>query len=161
MSTSSKPKSRRSRDAISVLKADHREVKGQFAQFKKASDPSRKAALARDICGALRVHTTIEEQLFYPAFLEATKHRELHHEAEIEHHAAKYLIAEIEQLTSADDYFSARVNVLGEMVKQHILEEEKPGGMFAEARKAKMDLLTLGRQLAERKSELEARQKAA
>lgn len=37
-------------------------------------------------CGALRVHATIEEELFYPAFPDATDDKDLHHEAEIEHH---------------------------------------------------------------------------
>ena len=151
----------RRRDAISLLKADHQQVKQWFAQFKKTADHSRQSGLAREICHALRVHTAIEEELFYPAFLAMTQDKEIHHEAEIEHHAAKELIAEIEKLTPSDDYFTAKVNVLGEMIKHHVKEEEKAGGMFAEARKAKMDLVSLGAKLAARKGQLESEQKAA
>jgi Hemerythrin HHE cation binding domain len=151
----------RRRDAITLLKADHQQVKKWFAQFKKASDDSRQSMLARDICYALRLHTTIEEEIFYPAFLEATQDKDKHHEAAVEHRAAEELIAEIEESTPSDDYFSAKVNVLGEMIKHHVKEEEKPGGLFAEAKRAKMDLVALGEKLAERRSELESEQKAA
>jgi hypothetical protein len=164
MATSLKSKSTRParhRDAVTLLKADHQRVKQWFAQFRKATDESRQSALAREICHALRLHTTIEAEIFYPAFLAATQHKAIHHEAEVEHHAAEELIAEIEKSTPADDYFRAMVNVLGEMIKHHAKEEEKPGGMFAEARKAKMDLAALGARLAERKSQLESGQTAA
>jgi hemerythrin superfamily protein len=145
----------RGKDAIALLKADHRQVEEWFEQFKKARTEDRKQELATNICEALKVHTTIEEEIFYPAFLEATDDTDLHHEAEVEHNGAKKLIAEIEASGPDDDYFDAKVNVLSEMIKHHVKEEEQPGGMFAEARKSDMDLDALGEQLAARKSELE------
>jgi hemerythrin superfamily protein len=143
-------------DAIALLKADHRQVADWFEQFEKARTDDRKLALATDICNALTVHTTIEEEIFYPAFLEATEDKDLHHEAEIEHDAAKKLIAEIEASGPDDDYYDAKVKVLSEMIKHHVKEEEQPGGMFAEARKSDMDLDALGEQMAARKAELES-----
>jgi len=143
-------------DAIALLKADHRQVEDWFEQFEKARTDDRKLALATDICTALTVHTTIEEEIFYPAFLEATEDKDLHHEAEIEHDAAKKLIAEIEASGPEDDYYEAKVKVLSEMIKHHVKEEEQPGGMFAEARKSDMDLDALGEQMAARKGELES-----
>jgi hypothetical protein len=107
------------------------------------------------VCQALKVHTAIEEEIFYPAFLEATEDEDTHHEAEIEHNGAKKLIAEIEASGPDDDYYKSKVKVLSEMIKHHVKEEEQPGGMFAEARKSEMDLEELGRQLATRKAELE------
>jgi len=145
-----------SRDAIALLKADHRQVETWFEQFEKARNDERKLALATKICEALTVHTTIEEELFYPAFLEATEDKDLHHEAEIEHDAAKKLIAEIEASGPEDDYYDAKVKVLSEMIKHHVKEEEQPGGMFAEARKSDMDLEALGAEMAARKGELVA-----
>lgn len=145
------------RDAIALLKADHREVEGWFAQFEKAKATGRKQELADKICNALKTHTTIEEEIFYPAFFEATENKEIHHEAEIEHEGAKRLIAEIEASDAADDYFDARVTVLSEMIKHHVNEEEQPGGMFAEARESDMDLRELGEQLKLRKAELTKR----
>ena len=155
-SRSSSNPAAKSRDAIALLKADHRQVEKLFSEFDKAREGVRKDKLARQICSALKVHTTIEEEIFYPAFVAATNDKELHHEAAIEHDGAKKLISEIESSSSKDDFFDARVTVLSEMIKHHVKEEEQPGGMFAEARDSEMDLGTLGEQLKVRKDQLES-----
>lgn len=153
-SSSGKPAAK-SRDAVALLKADHRQVEELFSKFDKAREGANKDKLATQICSALKVHSVIEEEIFYPAFLAATKDKELHHEAAIEHDGAKKLIAEIESSSSKDDFFDARITVLSEIIKHHVKEEEQPGGMFAEARDSEMDLDTLGQQLKDRKDELE------
>ena len=141
-------------DAIALLKADHREVEGYFEEFDKARSTDRKQDLAQKICGALTVHATIEEEIYYPAFLEATEEEDLHHEAAVEHEGAKRLIAEIEASGPDDEYFDAKVTVLSEMIKHHVKEEEQPDGLFAKSRQSEMDLDALGEQLASRKAEL-------
>ena len=141
-------------DAIALLKADHREVEGYFEAFEKARSDDRKRQLAEKICRALTVHTTIEEEIFYPAFLEATEEEDLHHEAVVEHDGAKKLIAEIEGSGPDDEYYDAKVTVLSEMIKHHVNEEEKRDGLFAKSRQSEMDLEALGEQLASRKAEL-------
>jgi hemerythrin superfamily protein len=146
----------RARDAIELLKADHRQVEDWFDEFEESDDDEEKQQLATRICNALKVHTTIEEEIFYPAFLEATDDTDMHHEAEIEHDGARKLIAEIEASSPDDEYFGPRVSVLSEMIKHHVKEEEKPGGMFAEARNSEMDLEALGEALAARKAVLES-----
>ena len=158
MARAKKAKSSRAKkpDAIAMLKADHRQVEEWFGQFDKARDDQRKQKLATQICNALKVHATIEEEIFYPAFLEVTDDADLHHEAIVEHNGAKNLIAEIEASSPEDDYFDAKVTVLSEMIKHHVKEEEQPGGMFAEARASGLDLEVLGEQLATRKAELES-----
>jgi hypothetical protein len=143
-----------SRDAIALLKADHRQVERWFGQLKKARASSRKGTLAAQICGALKVHMRIEEEIFYPAFLAATGDRDMHHEAEVEHAGAKKLIAEIDAMSPAADYYDANLKVLSEMIKHHVKEEEQPGGMFAEARKSGMDLDDLGREMRARRQQL-------
>jgi hemerythrin superfamily protein len=148
-------KSAKSNDAIALLKADHRQVADWFEQFEKARSDERKLELATKICKALTVHATIEEEIFYPAFLEATKDVDLHHEAEIEHDGAKNLIGQIEASSPADEYYDSKVKVLSEMIKHHVKEEEQPGGMFAEARDSDMDLVELGERMKNRKLELE------
>jgi hemerythrin superfamily protein len=145
-----------SNDAIALLKADHRKVEDWFAKFEKARGDDRKRALAENICNALRVHTQIEEEIFYPAFYDATGEEDLHHEAIIEHDGAKKLIAEIESSGPDNDFYDARVTVLSEMIKHHVKEEEQRDGMFAKARASDMDLAAVGRQLAARKAELES-----
>ena len=151
---SNSKKERASADAIALLKADHREVEGLFAQFEKARSDDRKATLAQKICAALSAHTTIEEEIFYPAFLKATEEDDIHHEAEVEHNGAKNLIAQIEGSGPDDEYYDAKVTVLSEMIKHHVKEEEQRGGMFAKARESEMDLEALGAQMQTRKEQL-------
>ena len=152
---------RSSNDAISILKADHRQVEAWFSEFDGARSTSKKQQLASKICEALIAHTTIEEEIFYPAFLEATEDKDTHHEAIVEHAGAKQLISDIQGMSPDDDYFDAKVTVLSEMIKHHVKEEEQPGGMFAEAKKSEMDLAVLGEQLLARKRELQSSSKAA
>jgi hemerythrin superfamily protein len=145
-------------DAVALLKADHKQVKTWFEQYEKSRSPKVKQTLAASICQALTVHTEIEEEIFYPAFLSATKDKDMHHEAVIEHVGAKRLIADIQRSSPADEYFDSKVHVLSEMIKHHVKEEEQPQGMFAEARQSKMDLRSLGHEMAARKSALMGQQ---
>jgi hemerythrin superfamily protein len=149
-------------DAVALLKADHKQVKQWFEEFEKSKSSSKKKMLAVNICNALMVHTQIEEEIFYPAFLQATRDKDMHHEAVVEHQGAKELIAQIQASSPADDYYDSKVHVLSEMIAHHVKEEEQKDGMFAEAKASKkMDLALLGRQLLARKNELMAEIKAA
>jgi hemerythrin superfamily protein len=148
-------------DAIGLLKADHRQVEAWFSEFSKSRSQGKKGRLAAQICDALTVHTTIEEEIFYPAFIDATGDKDTHHEAVVEHAGAKHLIEEIQAMSPDDDYYDAKVTVLSEMIKHHVKEEEQPGGMFAEAKKSDMDLEALGAELLARKQELETAAEAA
>ena len=147
-------------DAIALLKADHRKVEGLFAKFEKAKDKRTKKALATEICTELTVHTIIEEEIFYPACQKAAE-EDLRLEAYVEHDGAKVLIAEIEGSEPDNEFYDAKVKVLSEQIKHHVKEEEKPGeGLFAQARKADLDLDALGEQMAARKEELAQQAKA-
>jgi hypothetical protein len=144
-------------DAIALLKADHRKVEALFKDFESAKGESRKETLARQICLELSIHTAIEEEIFYPA-CQGTVEEELLKESYVEHDAAKLLIAEIEAGSGkSDEFFDEKVKVLSEEIDHHVEEEEKPGGVFAQARKGKLDLDGLGQQLAARKQELSDR----
>ena len=145
------------KDAIALLKEDHRTVEELFSQFEKASGEGRKQKLARQICLELSVHAKIEEEIFYPA-CEGKIEEDLLQEAYVEHDGAKVLIAEILNADGAgDEFFDAKVKVLQEQIEHHVEEEEKRlEGMFSQARKAELDMDALGEQLAERKAELTA-----
>ncbi len=154
-STSSRTRGRRRsvpQDAIQLLRADHRKVQGLFDQFEKARGEDRKAELAQEICAELKVHAQIEEEIFYPAAREALEQEDLIDEATVEHASAKDLIAQIEQSGPGDDLFDAKVTVLGEYIKHHVKEEQNE--MFPKLKKTKLDLKSLGQQLAERKEAL-------
>jgi hemerythrin superfamily protein len=141
-------------DAIALLKEDHRTVEHLFEQFEKASGDGRKEKLAKQICVELTVHATIEEEIFYPA-CEGKIDEDLLKEAYVEHDAAKLLIAQIQAGGPDDEYYDSKVKVLKEEIEHHVEEEEKRmEGMFSQARKAGLDMDSLGEQLAARKQEL-------
>ena len=141
-------------DAIALLKADHRHVESLFEQFEKARKADRKAALAKEICTELTIHTMIEEEIFYPACQNAVEEDTLS-EAYVEHDGAKILIAEIEAGKPDDSFFDAKVKVLSEQIKHHVREEEmRSEGLFAQARAAGLDVRSLGEALRARKEEL-------
>jgi hemerythrin superfamily protein len=142
-------------DAVALLKEDHRTVEQLFAQFEKAGGDNRKQKIAEQICLELSVHAKIEEEIFYPA-CEGKVDEELLKEAYVEHDGAKVLIAEIMAGSEqSDEFYDAKVTVLQEQIEHHVEEEEKRmEGMFAQARKAGLDMDDLGEQLAKRKAEL-------
>ncbi|MES1200905.1 MAG: hemerythrin domain-containing protein [Pseudomonadota bacterium] len=146
-----------SQDAIALLKADHREVEALFEQFEKTRSADKKLKLAQKICTALKVHTQIEEEIFYPVCREDGVEDDTMDEAYVEHDGAKKLIAEIEAAEPGDDYYDAQVHVLSEMIQHHVKEEEQRGGMFAQAKDKGVDMKALGEKLAARKQALMAR----
>jgi hemerythrin superfamily protein len=141
-----------SSDAIALLEADHREVDSYFDAFEAARNDAEKKALADKICLSLKVHTQIEEELFYPPAREKTGDGDLLDEAVVEHTGAKTLIAQIESMRPDQPLYDAKVRVLGEQVRHHVEEEESE--LFPEVRKTKIDLDALGATLAARKAEL-------
>ncbi len=141
-------------DAVALLKADHRKVEELFASFEAAKGSDKKKALAEQICMELTVHAKIEEDVFYPA-CEGKVEEDLLKEAYVEHDGAKMLIAEIEAGGPDDEFYDAKVKVLSEQIEHHVEEEEKRvEGMFAQARKAGLDMDALGEQMAAEKQQL-------
>ena len=143
-------------DAVKLLKDDHDRVEQLFKDFEKASGDGRKEKLARQICRELIVHSAIEEEIFYPA-CEGQVEEDLLKEAYVEHDAAKVLIAQIQDGEPSDEFYDAKVKVLQEEIEHHVEEEEKRmEGLFAQAKKAGLDMDALGEEMAQRKAELMA-----
>ena len=138
-------------DAIALLKADHRKVEEIFEKFEKATSKAQKQKLAEQACLELKVHTVIEEEIFYPA-CKGQIEEDLLEEAYVEHDSAKLLINEIESGGPEDDFYDAKVKVLSEQIEHHVEEEEKRSeGMFAQARAAGLDMDALADQMRARK----------
>lgn len=142
-------------DAINLLKADHEHVDEMFKSFEKMKGhDKKKIELVKDICAELRMHTTVEEEIFYPAVRAALKkERMLMDEADVEHASARQLISELEGMKAGDDHYDAKVIVLGEYIRHHVMEEHSE--MFPRVRKSKLDLLELGGRMQQRKLELQ------
>lgn len=140
------------RDAIALLKQDHRTVESLFEELASA-DETRQSSLAQHVCRLLTVHAQIEEELLYPAAQEAfeddQEESELVYEAQIEHGSAKDLIAKIEAMSGDEEQFAATVKVLSEYINHHVKEEETK--LFPKLKKTELDLDEIGAKLADRK----------
>lgn len=147
-------------DAIAMLKADHREVEELFAKFENASGDGRKQKLAEQICTELKIHMTLEEEIFYPA-LEGKIEQDLLDEGRVEHDGAKVLVNDIMAGGPDDEFYDAKVHVLSEEIEHHVKEEEAPSeGMFSQARKTDVDLVALRDEMLARKEELKQQAEA-
>ena len=142
-------------DAIALLKADHRKVEELFEKFESAGSGS-KQAIAEQICNELKIHTMIEEEIFYPS-LEGKIEEETLSEAYVEHDGAKVLVNDIMAGGPDDEFYESKVKVLSEEIEHHVQEEEqRETGMFAQARETDVDLVALRDQMLMRKEELMA-----
>jgi hemerythrin-like domain-containing protein len=137
--------------AIALLTEDHDYVKKAFRAFEKM-DEEDQPALVKQVLQALKVHTRIEEEIFYPAVRKAIKDEDLMNEAEVEHDSAKVLIRQLERMKPGDPKFAATFTVLGEYVNHHVKEEESE--MFPKARRARVNLKGLGAKLMGQKIKL-------
>jgi hemerythrin superfamily protein len=140
------------KDAVAMLKADHKKVSGLFEQFEKTRAPAKKKALVAQICMELTVHTQLEEQIFYPAVKAALRDKELVPEATVEHSTVKDLIAQVKDVEPDGEDYDAKVKVMSEYVKHHVKEEQNE--MFPKATKTRLDMVALGEQMAALKAEL-------
>jgi hypothetical protein len=140
-------------DAIAMLKRDHDNVKALFDQFEKAERKAEKQKIVKQALEELRIHSTLEEEIFYPAVRAQLKNGVMN-EADEEHHVAKVLIAELDTIDSDNDHWDAKFTVLSESVRHHIKEEEDE--MLPMARDLKIDFQALGEKMEHRKAELKA-----
>jgi hemerythrin superfamily protein len=153
--TATKPAATTAADAVALLKEDHKKVKKLFKDFDKMKEKGgddEKASLVSQICMELTVHTQIEEEIFYPAFRKTKDAEDMVDEATVEHATAKDLIRQLQSMQPADELYDAKVTVLGEYIEHHVEEEEKE--MFKKAKKAKLDMVALGKKISSRKKAL-------
>ncbi|MGH8726643.1 MAG: hemerythrin domain-containing protein [Burkholderiales bacterium] len=140
-------------DATALLMADHKKVEKLFKDFEKLEDAEEKRALVEKCCTSLKIHTQIEEEIFYPAARGALKEADLLNEAEVEHATAKDLIEQLASYDGEDEKDDAKFTVLAEYIRHHVKEEQNE--MFPKLKKSKgLDLQEIGEQLKQRKEEL-------
>ena len=143
-------------DALKLLTADHNRVRGLFKKFKDAEEKDDSATMrevAPKILTELEVHTTIEEEIFYPTVRKGSEEVEdAVKEGLEEHTVAKRLVGELRAMEPGSDDFTPKMIVLIESVEHHADEEESD--MWKAIRKA-FDSETLN----ELATKLEARKK--
>jgi hemerythrin-like domain-containing protein len=152
----------RAPSAIEVLEEDHDYVKKAYRAFQKLDpeeDLAEIQALVKQVCGALKVHMRIEEEILYPAARKALSEEDLIEEAEIEHDSAKTLIRQLERMKPRDPKYIAAFTVLCEYIEHHVKEEEDE--MFPKVRRARVNLQALGKKLMARKVRLAGKASSA
>lgn len=136
---------------IDMLKDDHDRVKKLFDNFKMTRARPAKTKIVSQALTELKIHAVLEEELFYPAVRNQVG-AVLMNEAQEEHHVAKVLIAELDQMKSGSGSYDAKFNVLSENVRHHITEEEDE--IFPKARDLKIDFDRLAGAMIARREEL-------
>lgn len=144
----------KTKEAIALLRADHKLVNDLFEEYEKTRSASKKKSLVKQICTELTIHAQIEEEIFYPAAKKALRDKELIPEATVEHATLKDLIAQVEGVEPDGEMYDAKIKVLSEYVKHHVKEEQNE--LFPKVKASNLDLVELGAQLTERKEELMA-----
>jgi hemerythrin superfamily protein len=148
-------KSRRIRimpNAVQMIRQDHRKVEGLFKKFAQAKNNGARKRIADQVFQELEVHTTLEEEIFYPAVQKELGDEELIEEAEKEHQHAKDIIEELKTMDGEDEQFAEKFSELVDCIKHHVEEEESE--MLPKAEESEMDLAHYGKQMSERKKEL-------
>src|SRR3989338_3353607 len=139
-------------NAIELLKADHQTVKDILAQLSESSERAvkKRTELLRKLETEITLHTSLEEELLYPAFKQAGGKEEakLYYEAKEEHRAVDSLVLPDLKVTDpSTPEFSGRLKVVKELLEHHIQEEESE--LFPKARTllGKQALDELGEQM--------------
>jgi hemerythrin-like domain-containing protein len=147
-------------DAIAVLKADHNKLKRLLTALDSTTPKSggRRESLLKEIENEIRTHSRVEEEIFYVAYKKAARKSDQHlyYESLEKHHLVDSVLPEVRSALADSQTFDARVKVLRDLIDQHVEEEETE--MFPMARKLLGDvqLRQLGRQIRDRKIELES-----
>lgn len=140
-------------EATEMLREDHQKVKALFEEFEQAEDDDEKLRIVRTALTELEIHATVEEDIFYPAVRAHIENDSLMDEALEEHHVAKLLIRELQDMEPGDERFDAKFKVLAESVKHHIEEEEAE--ILPKAEEMELDQERLAEEMTERKQELQ------
>jgi iron-sulfur cluster repair protein YtfE (RIC family) len=138
--------------ATEFLKRQHRDVEKLFRQALKSESNTERRQLVQEIAAQLRMHTMLEEQIFYPAFRDGVgtkKAEERVLEAFEEHHVVDLVMAELAKIDASAENYHARLTVLHELVRHHVEEEEEEMFPTAEKKLEKETLTSLAEQMTE------------
>lgn len=117
------------KNPIEIIKQDHRMVESLFKKYEDLADDAleTKEELVSKLIRELKLHTEMEEKLFYPRLKEAfTKEEDkMLSEAYVEHDVAKRLLEKLSVTHVEDPEYDATVKVLNENIAHHVMEEEE------------------------------------
>lgn len=139
-------------EATNLLKKQHREVEALFKKALETKEATERMKLFKQIDHDLRLHSILEEEIFYPELkhrVEKSEERLEVAEAYEEHGLVKITIESLEKLDPATEQFQAKLVVLRDLVQHHVDEEES--SMFKTAHRVfeKPELEEMGSRLEE------------
>ena len=145
-------------DAMKLLEEDHKKVRKLLDEGDETTERAtkRRTELLEELVTELRIHETIEEEIFYPALEEHAKTKEIVLEGYEEHHAVDNIVEELIELDPSDETWGAKFTVMKENIEHHVEEEE--GEMFEKARQVLGDeeLDEIGEMMEARREQLRA-----
>jgi hemerythrin-like domain-containing protein len=141
-------------DAVELLKKDHAKIRGLFEEFEAAQDVQRATEVAEQAMEVLRIHTLVEEAVFYPV-LYGQGEKQLVAQYVFEHQTILNMLQDLERTSPDDPTYKSKVLMLAEQVKRHVEEEELE--VFQKASERALDLNGIGRRIAALKLDLERR----
>lgn len=114
-------------EATNLLKKQHREVEALFKKAVEAKEAAERMNLFKQIDRNLRLHSVLEEEIFYPEIkrrVEKSEERLEVAEAFEEHALVKITIEGLEKLDPSTEQYQAKLVVLRDLVQHHVDEEE-------------------------------------
>uniref|UniRef100_E6PDB8 Hemerythrin-like domain-containing protein n=1 Tax=mine drainage metagenome TaxID=410659 RepID=E6PDB8_9ZZZZ len=149
-------------DVITLLKEDHRVVEALFKQVEECSAHSHETRrkLFERIDRELTVHSEVEESIFYPALKKRAMDKDDAHateevfEAYEEHANIKGMLAKLSNMKASEETYNAKLQVLSELVKQHVHEEEQTMFKQAQSLFTHGELMDFGEAIAAKKKSL-------
>lgn len=139
-------------EATNFLKHQHREVEALFKKALTVKESTERLTLFKQIDKSLRLHSIIEEEIFYPEIkrrVEKSQERLEVAEAYEEHNLVKITIEGLEKLDPASEQFQAKLVVLSDLVQHHVDEEESTMFKLAHHVFEKPELEEIGTRLEE------------
>ncbi len=126
-------------DAITMLTEQHSKMRTHFAAYEQARTQAERSAVFEDIADELSVHTTLEEQIFYPVVYSEEPEQVLANALE-EHQELKRRLAKLMGMTVGGEGFAEQLFQLRDRIEAHVREEEHELFPRARARLTSSDL---------------------
>jgi hemerythrin superfamily protein len=143
-------------DAVELLTRDQAVITQLFQDYERLlplqGAAARKAEIVAQLCLVLTVHSQVEEDIFYPAVLDACGPKAFTKQILLDHVGAQELVARLVKMKPGDTDYDATVAVLHAYVAPHMVNEREC--VYPKARSGGVDMFGLGQQIHQRQKEL-------
>jgi hypothetical protein len=140
-------------DATLLLMQDHAEAMAYFDWAEGETGRTRSMVVGK-LCTALTVHMAVEEEILYPAAIDALGETDdsLIEHAYAEHNEAKEIIKQLSASKAPKAGVPATLKKLRAAIEHHVAEEHEK--LFPRLRDSGVELYAIGCELAARRAEL-------